>query len=356
MAVSPELRPRRRQAGFTIVELMVTTAIFLVIGGTAFTLFRRHVPLFNQQQSLAGLNMALRNAVAQMEVDVVNAGTGYYPGANIPDWPVGVTLVNNPAGTTSCYNATTHTYGASCFDTLNVIATDPNTPPVHPTDIGTNCVSTTSSTLFANPPAGQTAAQVAADFKTGDQLLLVKSDGSQISSVVLTKDGGVSGAKVQLQHNPTGTDGTNSSANDPLGITTNSNNKLGTTFCDTDWVLRLTPITFSVDASDPTDPKLVRKQSGTTNVVADQIIGFKLGATIWNNPAADSSQFYDFNAADYGFNYSLIRSVRVSLIGRTPPINDATYTYRNTFDQGPYPIESVSVVINPRNLSMKDQH
>ena len=51
---------------------------------------------------------------------------------------------------------------------------------------------------------------------------------------------------------------------------------------------------------------------------------------------------------------SQIRSVRISLIGRTTPSSYPNYAYRNTFDKGPYEVEPVSVVINPRNLSMKD--
>ncbi|MBI3669729.1 MAG: hypothetical protein HY237_08120, partial [Acidobacteria bacterium] len=53
-------------------------------------------------------------------------------------------------------------------------------------------------------------------------------------------------------------------------------------------------------------------------------------------------------------DYTLVRAVRVSLIGRTPPVTDPTFKFRNTFDGGPYQIQGLSVVVNPRNLSMKD--
>jgi len=115
-------------AGFTMIELLVSVAIFVVIGGAAFSLFKQHAPLFTQQQNLTGLNITMRNAVAQMQMDIVNAGTGYYPGTNFPDWPIGITIQNNPPGS-SCYNAATHTYNSTCFDMLNVIAMDQNTPP-----------------------------------------------------------------------------------------------------------------------------------------------------------------------------------------------------------------------------------
>ncbi|HEY5027320.1 MAG TPA: prepilin-type N-terminal cleavage/methylation domain-containing protein [Candidatus Angelobacter sp.] len=342
--------PRHKSpAGFSLVELTVAMAVFLVVGGAAVALVKMHVPLFTSQQNQTGLNLSLRNGVAQMQIDVVNAGTGYYQGVNIPSWPIGITVINSAPGT-GCYNAVAKTYSAACFDILNVIAMDQNTPPSNPSDIGANCVSTTSSSLFINPVGTTTLAQLAADFHAGDQLLLVKSDGSQMTTTTLTSDGQVTGGKVKLAHNPTGVDGTNSTTADPLGLTnTADSNKLGVQFCNTDWVLKLSPITYQVDASDPTDPKLTRTQGGQTNVIAEQIIGFKVGAAVWNG-ATDVT--YSFDANSYNHDWSVIRAVRVSMIGRTPA--DITNNFRNTFDGGAYKIESVSVVINPRNLSMND--
>jgi len=114
-------------------------------------------------------------------------------------------------------------------------------------------------------------------------------------------------------------------------------------------VLKLAPITYQVDASDPTNPKLTRTQGGQTNVISEQIIGFKVGAAVWNGTTDDT---YSFDANTYLHDWSLIRSVRISLIGRTQ--TDVANNFRNSFDGGAYKIESVSVVINPRNLSMND--
>lgn len=328
---------------------MVAMAIFLVVGGAAVELAKKHVPLFTAQQSQTGLNLAMRNGVAQMQIDVVNAGTGYYQGVNIPSWPIGITVINSAPGT-GCFNAATNTYTSTCFDTLNVIAMDQSTPPSNASDIASNCVSTTSATLFATPVGTTTLSQLAADFHTGDQILLVKSDGSQMTTTILTSDGLVSGGKVKLEHNPTGIDGTNSVALDPLGLTNSADsNKLGTQFCSTDWILKISPITYSVDASDPTDPKLIRTQAGQPSVIAEQIIGFKVGASIWNGTTDNT---YSFDASSYNHDWSLIRSVRVSMIGRTQI--DLGSSFRNSFDGGPYKIQSISVVINPRNLSMND--
>lgn len=350
-AVSAEAARAAQRRGFSLVELMVAMAVFMIVGGAAVSLVKKHVPLFTSQQNQTGMNISLRNAIAQMQIDVVNAGTGYYQGVNIPSWPIGITVINSAPGT-GCFNAATQTYGPTCFDTLNVIAMDQNTPPSNPSDIGANCVSTTASSLFITPIGSTTLNQLAADFHSGDQVLLVKSDGSQMTTTILTSDGQITGGKVKLAHNPTGVAGVNSVANDPLALSNSADsNKLGEQFCNTDWVLKLAPITYSVDASDPTDPKLVRTQSGQSNVISEQVIGFKVGASIWN-AATGTDNTYSFDPTSYNSDWSLIRSVRISLIGRAP--SDPANNFRNTFDGGPYKIESVSVVINPRNLSMND--
>ena len=348
-AMTTHRTSRKPAAGFSLVELMVAMGLFLVIGGAAIALVKKHVPIFTSQQNQTGLNIAMRNGVAQMQIDVVNAGTGYYQGVNIPAWPIGITVVNSAPGA-GCFDATAKTYGPTCFDTLNVIAIDQNTPPSNPQDIGSNCVSTTSSSLFVTPVGTTTLSDLAADFHVGDQLLIVKSDGSQMTTTILTSDGQISGGKVKLAHNPTGADGTNDTTMDPLALTNSADsNKLGTQFCTTDWVMKIAPITYSVDASDPTNPKLVRTQSGQTNVISEQIIGFKVGASIWNGTTDDA---YSFDSSSYKYDWPLIRSIRVSMIGRTAA--DPSGNFRNSFDGGAYKIESVSVVINPRNLSMND--
>lgn len=355
---------------------MVSLAVFLVVGGAAFQLVQKHMPLFTSQQNQAALNFSLRNAAAQMQIDLVNAGSGYFPGADIAAWPLGVTITNSNSANTNCYNASTHTYGPTCFDTINIVTA---APVAHPTDNGANCVSTTSSTLFATPVSG-TLDALAASFKKDDVILVMTGDGLHLTTVKLTSDGQVTGGKVKLAHNPTGANGVNSSADDPYGISTDADsNKLGDQYCSEDWILNLNPsrsatVTYYVDATDQSNPKLMRKVAGTTpEAIAEQIIGFKVGASVKVDPnvtgvcgeAASEGDVTDsgfrYNAAGcptdnppgYKNDWYLIRAVKVTIIGRTPPAAGPT-TYRNNFDQGPYRVEAVSVVVNPRNLSMND--
>jgi hypothetical protein len=369
--------------------------------------------LFNQQQKSSmrlqgqtGLNVALRNAAALLQMDVANAGSGYYQTLNMPSWPIGVTIMNTmPTAGTPCNSGTT--YGSTCFDTVNIIqAASPVTtyPPIHATDNTggtsetTNCSLTNNGIAYGQPAVVNgttwTAAQTAAAFSANDQLLFFNATPNQerITSVVLTQAPTVSGSVVKFTFNPTASDGSNSLANDPLDITacdsttggvncgSNKNNYsglLGTQFCGTDWIIKLTPITYMVcsGAGSPTypvslcdqsstspdiqDPKLVRIQNGTKSVVMEQVLGFRVGAALWNgaNENADEDSVtptYSYRAGpSYGWNFSLVRAVRISLIGRTPPSN-ANLEFKNGFDQGNYQVQGIAVVINPRNMSMND--
>jgi prepilin-type N-terminal cleavage/methylation domain-containing protein len=380
--------PRRTAAelGFTLVELLIATAIFAIIGAATLSLFASHQPIFNQQQNLAEVNIALRNAVGQMQLDIANAGANYYSGVNVPNYPVGVVVSNNVvASGGDCRSGSPLQYGANCFDSISIITADSATPPTNPSNGSGACAVSSGTTLYL-APAGTTtyasagaATTAAANFLNGDQILLVKNDGSQYTTFKLTAAGGtatVAGNKfVTLTHTATtsttvsGTTytgyNTTASGNDPYNMTTNVNSMIGEQYCPADYVLRITPIQYRVDLTDPTNPALIRTVAGLSQTVsqktlATQIIGFKVGVSLFNNVTDIDTTTYSFDASNYNngtsipYNYTLVRSVMVSLIGRTKPTTDPTYKFRNSFDSGAYEIQGVSVVINPRNMSMND--
>ncbi|HEX7284930.1 MAG TPA: type II secretion system protein [Candidatus Angelobacter sp.] len=366
---------KTRAAGFTLIELLVAVAVFMIVGGAAVAVVRNHMPLFSQQQKQAALNVSLRNAIAQMQIDVVNAGTGYYPADDIPAWPIGVTIANRNGG--GCYDAVAKTYGANCFDTLNVIAFDLNAPAAHPagpsagacadTYIAGGTATTTINLLPAD--AGVTLNALANSLSAGDELLLVTNGGNptKLTTVSLTDNASVSGGVVQVPIATTTNQGVH--VGDPSGIAdaaVQANGVLATQFCGgvvSDWVLKLAPITYRVDTTDPTNPKLVRQaKGGPADVVAEQILGFKVGASLRNGPGSEVNG-YNYNSGDplltgdvhaYSGNWSAITSIRVSVIGRAAATGDVNSNYQNTFDGGNYKVEGVSVVINPRNLTMND--
>lgn len=359
---------RSQDSGFTLLEMMVAMAVFLVVAGAAVSLYRRHVPLATMQQDQTAVNVSLRNAAAQLQTDMGNAGSGFYQGANIPAIPVGISVVPN---TGTCHVAGTTTYGSGCFDTLNIIYFDPSIPPSHPDPNGnvngagcTNAQDMAKSSVLSVDPVGSTTdAQLASYFNAGDEVLVVSEDGKTMDTITLTSNGSVNGSKVDLKHNANGSSGLNSG--ELYGIaSSNNNNKLGTSFCSNAWVLKLSALTYTVDASNPADPVLTRSVNhGTPVPIADQIIGFRIGALAQsdNDPVAFPTPlpntqdcplqwWYDTSCYDL----TTIQAAEVSIIGRTNPINGNVAGFNNTFDNGNYKVESISVVVDPRNLSMNN--
>jgi prepilin-type N-terminal cleavage/methylation domain-containing protein len=405
---------RKSVAGFSLIELMVSMAIFLVISGAALRLFSLQQNSASIERDQVGLNLALRNAVTQLQIDIANAGSNYLQNVNIPNWPLGVSIVNNVVTTgNSCYNSTTQTYGWQCFDQVNVItAADPTKfPALTVTDSSggsspsLNCINTSGGYAYSPPATSLTAAQTAALFKSGDQMLLLKADASKLTTVVLTANASTlatasNGTIVKFQFNDTNGNGTNSLANDPLNISTcNSDGTCGTNppadignqFCANDYIILVVPISYVVCAGpgspspcdttstspDIADPKLERVQtsfdssnnpSKTASIVMEQVIGFKVGASIENTSnfqslgidtsssqyIYDASTYTNASANDLRYDFTAVRSVRASIIARTTPNTLGTYTFRNSFDQGPYQVQGMAVAVNARNMSMND--
>jgi prepilin-type N-terminal cleavage/methylation domain-containing protein len=336
---------RRRIDGFSLMEMLVALAVFLIISAAAFTLVQKHQQLFTRQQNQTGVNYTMRDGIGQLEIDAVNAGAGL---SQVMQHPMGITVTNN----------------AGAYDSMTIFSIDSSVPPANPApQTGTSCKSTSSSTLFLTPvdPTVPLATE-AGFFHNGDTVLLVQTDGSGnitgITTIALTKDALPTGAKIQVQHNPTG------SSEDPLGIAnsaslTAKNNAIGFVFCGTNaYALKLLPpITYSVDTTTtPTNPTLIKTVGGVASVISEQVVGFKVGASVRNNTGA-LDYYYNGSAqtpgegctsnCGYDSDWSQIRSIRVTLTARSSsaPVGNPTA----------YRVEAASVVINPRNLSMNDQ-
>lgn len=388
---------RKRQFGFSLVELLVTLAVFLVISGAAFSLVRKHMPMFVTQQNQAALNFGLRNAAALLQIDAANGGSGFYQNADVTSWPISITIVPGSADDVNCHNTTTNTYGPQCFDEIDIIKADPKTPPAQIADIGNTQSVANDASLWVVPVAPTTLEQLAASYKAGDQILIISAQPGEtngnVATVTLDQAGAVDGAKVKLHHNKTAVDGTNSTSatlsNDKYHIssylpddstTDKVDNKIGPGFEAGDWVVRLAPSVFKVDASDPTNPKLAKLSPNDPNclpdaatpfkpqcIIAEQIIGFKVGAQLYDSEHFKSITTttdcnpYCYNPATYKHLWSQIRGVRITLIGRTAPSNVPTYgppgnsVKKNSFDHGPYDIDAISVVVSPRSVSMRDE-
>jgi prepilin-type N-terminal cleavage/methylation domain-containing protein len=335
-----------RSRGFTLIELMVAMTIFLIIGGAAMSLFSQHANLFTTQQGEVGLNMTLRNALQQIQTDAVQAGNGFFIGGatNIANTPIGVTVTNN----------------AGSFDSLTLIQAGTVAVPLS----GASCILTTSGAATLSAGYGVTASQF-----SGGEVMFMNYNGNQMTVARLTGATNGAGGTINITYAPTAANGTNSSTNDPFGLTLTvppaaDPDQLTDQFCPAtgDYVVALSYVTYTVNASN----QLVRATAAnalTPDIIADNIIGFKVGAaTYQSGGGTTSTPSYSFNASNsptatppgYSSQFTMIRSIRISLIGRTPKGQFTGSNFRNTYDGGQYRIQALSLVINPRNLSMND--
>ena len=404
--------------GFSLIELLVATAIFVVVAGSAFSLFNRHVALAAKQETLSGVNIGMRNAMSQLEMDLSGAAQnllGSVP--NTPTFSLGVIIQNNvpgSAGITGCIaNTQSWAYPTSsaCFDSLTVIVPKSNAPVLSITDSedlkSTTTINATDPNLVL-PDATLTAdlTRDAGSFAAGDELLILEPGGGLncspntafstycMTAVTLTANAAVAGSAITLPHNLVGAGGAplncpGPTCTDPLGIifsaTHNPNftNALtATPSVNNTYIIDLgngaNNITYAVQANpaNAADTQLVRCTGaacapGNSQVLADEVVGFKVGAALWDYRWLTdiASYFYDSSKYCNGqdttvdctanpaptndpYDYSLVRSVRMSLIARTAPHADLSLNrFTNGFDGGPYMVQQSSVVVDLRNMN-----
>ena len=419
---SQALAARKRARGFTLIEMMVAMAIFIIVASAAFSLFNQHQTVAIQQQTLSTVNIGLRNAMAQLQMDISGGGQNLLlglPSVNgIPVTPFGLGAIiqNNVAGTAPACAANTSSWayptsGSACFDSLAIVGTKPCTlaggtaaPVLAISDVSDNLNS--SGTIHLTDPNSGSASNDASCFTSGDEILVIQyntvsatplcASGTTssycITVTTLSANATSSGSTVTLTANTVTSAGLPSATTDPLGVVyrsatiTNFANELQSAFTTGAYVVDLGTGTgdtwYSVMAnpSNSTDAQLVRCPGGpctTTNaqLLADQVIGFKVGAGLWgadyNSSAANvGSYFYDSTkycngglvdctvsppaSYDPG-DFALIRSLRISMIARTQPKTTQAFAgFQNGFDGGPYLVQQASVIIDMRNMTINE--
>lgn len=354
---------RKVFAGFSLIELMVAMSVFLIVGGAVIALVRRHVPLFNTAQNQAGLNVTLRNAVAQLQMEVVNAGSSYSAGNPMPFWPIGATIT--PATTPNCQ--ATRNYVSTCFDQFSLIDADsalpalaPTADPVNLTPMVTDGLGAGNVTLYLVWP-GNAAAVSQATYANwallltpGTELMLIQGGtdmpaGQPSITVVTVQTQAVqNGNSIQVVVSNTTNNGVPSQDHMKIYDGGEAARFIGTFRPALDYVIKLNSTNYSVNGTN----QLIRTSpTGATDVIAEQVVGFSVGA--WssiiqgysNTPGAPPP-------TGYNSDWASIRSLKIQLIARTNPNSDQSITnFQNTYDQGPYQVQGVSVVINPRNLN-----
>lgn len=71
---------RRSQAGFTLVELLIATAIMMVVTGAIFQVLNPSQGIFQTQPEVSDMQQRLRVAADSLHKDLVMAGAGTYTG------------------------------------------------------------------------------------------------------------------------------------------------------------------------------------------------------------------------------------------------------------------------------------
>ncbi|HTU35551.1 MAG TPA: prepilin-type N-terminal cleavage/methylation domain-containing protein [Candidatus Acidoferrum sp.] len=459
---------RTTEFGFTLIELMIAMAVFVIVAGAAFTLFNKQAQLVTHQQNLSAVNIGLRNAMAQMEMDLSGSALDLF--RNVPVGGVGpnqislgVIVQNNVAGAPGVANCAVNTstwaypISSACFDSLEIMGNPkacsgctaanttsyPNIPVLVSIDSSADNTSSGSAiyVVDATPSPTDTVsnATIASNLVAGDELLIMNannkptgtppsnppvcqsglsySDQSSFCMTVITLTSNavvasspacpnsyLSCIKLPSYH-ATSSNGTPTTLDDPLGIMINAlapngynyYNAISPTYgpfnsANQGYVIDLgsagssSSIWYAVEQNpaNSSDTQLVRCVGapcapGTGQVLTDQVVGFKVGTALWNadpNVTETDLASYSYNAAQYcngaiwqsstnqgtpcataptnndPFDFSLIRSIRVSLIARTTPNMDpALPSFKNGFDNGPYLVQQSSVVVDLRNMS-----
>ena len=71
----------RSDAGFSLLEVMVATAIMLTVTGTVFTLLNPAQGMFQAQPEVVDMQQRLRIGVDTLTRDLIMAGAGAYSGS-----------------------------------------------------------------------------------------------------------------------------------------------------------------------------------------------------------------------------------------------------------------------------------
>jgi hypothetical protein len=125
--------PRRAEAGFSIVEMLIATVIMMAVTGATFSLMNPAQGMFVAQPEVSDMQQRLRIAVDTLKKDLLMAGAGTYSGNNklgslgqyvatiLPDREGNISP--DPPGTFKCTTTFCSSLGAS--DTITLMYVPP---------------------------------------------------------------------------------------------------------------------------------------------------------------------------------------------------------------------------------------
>lgn len=244
---------RRAEAGFSLVEMLVATAILLVVTAGVFSLLNPVHGSFQAQPEVADLQQRLRISADMVEKDLVMAGAGYYSGSMVgtldkyfapilphrvgtitPDPPGSFTA--NPLCPTTCASAITIMYVPATTAQTTIRTDMPNE----------------SAELKVDAQAGCPVGDALCGFKQGMRVLIFDPSGAyDIFTITQVQD-----EALHLQHR---------------------DDKFTTTYQAGSWITAITSHTYYL-ADNGTDTFQLRHYDGyqTDLPVADDVVDFRV--------------------------------------------------------------------------------
>ncbi len=351
----------RSQAGFTLVEVLVSMAVGLLVLGAAVTLFKQSMDASFALAQRGEMQQAARAAMNSIGTDLSMAGTGMpYGGVALPSGSgSSPALFGCSAYTSLCYVnkgnggqfvanqltpvMTGQSLGAQTTqntDSITIAYVD-YTAAINQNPLASVSASGSSVTLTVNAAQNAAVFDQGTGIKLGDVLMLNNSRGTAVGVVT----------NLTPSSNTINLDSPDNLKYNQPGAASGNINSIGTggSFTTTT-ASRLLVITYYIDNSAGT-PRLMRQVNADNPApVADNVENLQISYDIYNPNSAGSQ--LTTNLKDANGTPGLIKNVHLAVTARTQ-------TKGNLQGNGEgidYQRITLALNVAPRNLSFHDTY
>jgi hypothetical protein len=173
---------RRAEAGFSIIEMLIATAIMMAVTAATFALMNPAQGMFVAQPEVSDMQQRLRIAVETLKKDLLMAGGGTYSGNNklgslgqyvatiLPDREGNVTP--DPPGTYKCTTTFCGSLGASDAITIMYV------PPTSAQTTIRDAMPSNSAEIKVDPQPGCPSGDQLCGFREGMQVMIFDDSGA----------------------------------------------------------------------------------------------------------------------------------------------------------------------------------
>lgn len=179
---------RRRQAGFTIVEMIIATAIMMTVTAATFALMNPAHGMFAAQPEMMDMQQRLRIGVDTLHKDLLMAGAGTYSGAMTGS----LGQYFSPIMPLRVGNTTPDPVGSFFTDRITIMYVPPTSAQ---TTIAT-AMPNNSAEIKVTAQPGCPSNDPLCGFKVGMQLLIMDASGAWDTFTITT----IQDAALHLQH------------------------------------------------------------------------------------------------------------------------------------------------------------